>query len=383
MRRRGRSCASTLNTRLRPYRNRVQAASARLVRGALTLLGLLAALDGRAIVFLATDDPAHNTSAPTGAWAGSGWEFQGYWQAMLGTVIASNLFLTANHGGGTVGDPFHYRGVAYPTLAVFRDPGSDLAIWKVCGTFAAAAPLFSRTNETGRDFVVFGRGLTRGEPVRYTNGTAVVERGWRWSATGSGLAWGVNRVSGRVSVPQATPGELLEATFDADGGSEECALAGGDSGGAWFLLEDGQWQLAGITFAVDGPYNYTDSGAGFHASLLDARGFFVGGEGQWQTVRPSPRPQPSASYATRLAPRLAWVQGVIDTESASAEPVGLETADTVAGAYAVADAAIDPAARTVTLPLPTGNRFYRLRSCRAVRVTGVAVAEGTLRLSYE
>ena len=51
-------------------------------------------------------DPTADTTAPTGALAGSGWQDEGNFGGELGTAIAPNYFITAAHIGGNVGDSF-------------------------------------------------------------------------------------------------------------------------------------------------------------------------------------------------------------------------------------------------------------------------------------
>lgn len=55
-------------------------------------------------------------------YANSGWQYEGQFGSFLGTVIASNYFITAKHIGGSVGDTFVFSGVNYTTTAVFPDP---------------------------------------------------------------------------------------------------------------------------------------------------------------------------------------------------------------------------------------------------------------------
>jgi len=85
--------------------------------------GLVVAAPSKAVILYGTDDPSINTTAPTGELAGSGWQYEGLFSGFMGTVIASNYFLTANHIGGNVGEFFFFNGNLYTTTAVFRDSG--------------------------------------------------------------------------------------------------------------------------------------------------------------------------------------------------------------------------------------------------------------------
>src|SRR5580693_5424744 len=86
-----------------------------------------------AVILYGTGDPSANTTAPTGTLAGSGWQYEGQFGSFLGTIIASNYFVTAKHIGGNVGQSFIFNGATYTTTAVFPDPSSDLQIWQVSG----------------------------------------------------------------------------------------------------------------------------------------------------------------------------------------------------------------------------------------------------------
>src|SRR5450432_3510206 len=82
----------------------------------------------QAIIFYSTGDPSYNSSAPTGALANSGWQWEGNWQGYCGTPIAPQFFISAAHVGGTVGQPFVFNGVSYTTVASFPDSQTDLII---------------------------------------------------------------------------------------------------------------------------------------------------------------------------------------------------------------------------------------------------------------
>src|ERR1043166_439651 len=112
----------------------------RLLLGILLWAFLPGPMRTRAVIFIASGDPAFNSAKPTGSLANSGWDLQGLWGSFLGTPIAPRYFITASHVGGNVGDTFSFRGVSYITTAVFKDPATDLQIFRVSGTFPAFAP---------------------------------------------------------------------------------------------------------------------------------------------------------------------------------------------------------------------------------------------------
>src|SRR5258708_6232648 len=110
-------------------------------------------------------DAAFNTTPPTGSLADSGWQYEGQWGGVLGTAIAPQYFIAAQHVGGLVGDAFVFQGVTYKTTAYWNDPSSDLRVWKVDSVFPLWAPLYSLSDEPCKSFVVIGRGTKRGEHI--------------------------------------------------------------------------------------------------------------------------------------------------------------------------------------------------------------------------
>lgn len=257
-----------------------------------------------AVIFYSTGDPSYNTNAPGGALTNSGWQYQGTWSTFSGTVISSNAFITAKHVGGAVGDLFTFRGVHYAATASYESPEADLRIWRVAGQFPAFAPLYTRGNENGKALVVFGRGTQRGPEVRINNRL----KGWQWGLGDAVQRWGKNSVSGILQGPTEI-GEVLRAGFNA-GGHNEVTLSAGDSGGAVFIRDGRIWKLAGINYGVDGPYNTTNSGAGFDAAIFNSRGLYVpdGGTG-WQPF--SGKPITGNFYATRISSHVAWINSVL------------------------------------------------------------------------
>lgn len=354
-------------------------------------VGIAGTFPSEAVIFYATDDAAFNTTAPGGGLAGSGWELEGKWLGFLGTPIAPSYFITAKHLGGSVGDSFSLGDVTYITTAKFDDPDSDLRIWRVCGAFSAFAVLYTSRDEVGNNLVVFGRGTQRGAAV---NGPALLGqelKGWQW-ATYDGLKrWGENKVDSVVN-GNGNPlfggavsgvGEVLKATFDASGGPNEAHLSNGDSGGGVFIKDGPNWKLAGINYGVDGPYNFTSSGAGFDASLFDQGGLYHGGEGKWALTPDLPINQPGAFYATRISSHVDWINSVISQPAGGDTTPSLLVADAVSGPYAAHPAAVITAVdRTVVVPLPDRNQFYRMVACQSLRIASIVIQGDKLSFNY-
>lgn len=258
-------------------------------------LFVVSTLPSDAVTLLNTADPTANTNAPTGALAGSGWQYEGQFGPFLGTAISPHHFLTVKHIG-VASNVFVYEGINYTVTGYIDDPGSELRIFEVLETLPSYAPLYSRTDELNRGLVVIGRGTERGDPV-YEQGRL---SGWSWGQTDMVQRWGENRVSDAY-------GYILFAAFDQNGGLNEAHLSSGDSGGAVFINDAGIWKLAGISFSVDGPFSTTPTGVGFNATLFDVRGFYdCAGR-----LISGATPIPSGFYALRVSAQLPWIQSVI------------------------------------------------------------------------
>ena len=274
-----------------------------------TLIGMLSPLASAvAVILYGTADPSANTTAPTGTLAGSGWQYEGQFGSFLGTVVASNYFVTAKHIGGSVGQTFIFAGANYTTTRVFPDSSSDLQIWQVSGTFPSHAQIYTAVagSEPNDDLVVFGRGTQRGNPVDVGSDSHL--GGWLWGTSDGVQRWGTNVIGSIATDP--IYGKLLRVPFDANAGPNEGHLSAGDSGGAVFVFNTNSsaWELAGINLAVDGPFSTSSSGANpFDAAMFDTTGLFAqDDQGNWLAA-----PNPSAFYATEVAAHKGFIESVI------------------------------------------------------------------------
>jgi hypothetical protein len=262
-----------------------------------------------AVLFQATGDPSYNTTAPAGTLTNSGWQYQGLWLNFLGTPIAPQFFIAADHIGGTTNDVFLFNGRTYHPVAAFKTFDSDLTIWQVRETFPIYAPLYSSWDETNKPLVVFGRGTQRGAPVVVSGQT----NGWFWGASDGVERWGENDVAAITNLGVGV-GDMLRVVFDGTAGSNECHLSDGDSSGGVFIQEDGIWKLAGINHGVDGEFRNTVNSTAFTAALMDRRGLFQQAgpnPTDWASIG-GPQPVPSAFYSTRISVNLDWIYSVID-----------------------------------------------------------------------
>lgn len=279
------------------------------------------------LIFFDTGDPTHNREvAPGGAWGNSGWQFQGEYKDFLGTMISPRHFITAIHLGlgettfvhkaffsGEASDRVYHINPNFNSGAGFKDlPGTDLRIFEVYGDFPAYAPLFTASNEVGKDVVLMGRGRPRGVPVTLMSQT----RGWRWGPIDLKARWGTNKVDSTSTIPSR--GEMLITDFDDLAGTDECHAASGDSGGALFIEDAGTWKLAGIMYAVDGRYDTNTicgDGSDFSAAMFNARDFYLGEDNancdDWTKIRVSNDLDESRTYSSRISDSASAIQTTI------------------------------------------------------------------------
>lgn len=184
------------------------------------------------------------------------YELQGHFRGFLGTPIDDTHFITAQHIGILITDTITFNSGpnagTYTVSSWDDDPGSDLRIVAINETFTSWPPLFGSPDESMRTAIIFGRG---GAPNAVIS---VFDELKGWSAAGGDgqISWGRNVVSGTLGPDQ------IFARFESNGLPEEAGLSAGDSGGAWFVQDaQGLTRLAGISYAVTGPFQFDVSGS--------------------------------------------------------------------------------------------------------------------------
>jgi len=299
-----------------------------------------------AIIFYATADLNHNTTAPTGALANSGWQWVGTWGGFQATAVGPSHILAAKHVGGAVGEGFTLNGVTYTATAFFDHPTSDLRLWKIQGTLPSWAPLYRLPDENGKAIVVFGRGVTRGPEVR-VNG---VLKGWQFGPGDGRLRWGRNVIMD-VLPNVAGWGSVLAAKFDAPGVENEAFFTVGDSSGPAFIQDGATWRLAGLGAYVDGFYATSDAGPAFTAAIFDLNGLYVGrSEGPWTAISFFNNVR-GAFYLTRISSNLAWIDATLAADSGS--PIAPAITQSPADQTATAGATVTFSITATGTPAPT------------------------------
>ena len=194
-----------------------------------------------------------------------GWAETGSWQVGVGVAVAPSYFLTAQHLGGTAGQPFVLNGRT--SAASFTDiTGSDLRLVKITGTFPAYAPLYrgAAGSEAGQAISMIGFGRYAHGSALVTNGT---QSGWNWGAA-AGKNFAMNTAAGAVTVAGS---QLIDYSFDPISGRSEGIYAAGDSGGGTFKVTR-LTCLAGINFAVTNFYSQPLAPNPLQASIFNGSG---------------------------------------------------------------------------------------------------------------
>ncbi|WP_346330588.1 PEP-CTERM sorting domain-containing protein [Prosthecobacter sp. SYSU 5D2] len=269
----------------------------------------------RGIILYDTGDALVNTTAPAGMYADSGWSYQGMYGDFLGTMIAPQYFITADHIGVSAvptftsvesGSIYTIDAAANAGIGFWQVGDTDLRIYKINESFSAYAPLYMGELEAGMDLVVYGRGGPRGAEVELGGDL----KGWYHTGADGVVRWGANEVDGITTI---SGNEYLRASFSPVLGQNEATLSVGDSGGAVFVNDGGVWKLAGINYGVDGFFdtnNVTGDGLEFEAALFDRGGFYQGSDGAgW--AGPLPDGSAGSFYASRISASALEIQGIV------------------------------------------------------------------------
>ncbi len=129
-------------------------------------------------------------------------------------------------------------------------------------SLAHYAEPYDRTDEVDQEIVIGGFGDGRGVSLD-TGGTIY---GYDWQeTTNTTLRFGTNKIEDTEDdLLDGYTSDIINADFDGlpEPGSTlyECTIAGHDSGGAWLIDDGGEWKVAGLSRAVEIPYEQGHAG---------------------------------------------------------------------------------------------------------------------------
>ncbi len=226
------------------------------------LATLAVGLPAHGITLYSTGAPSSHTTAPTGSFSNSGWNYEVQFVAgipEIGTAIGPHAFITASHTVPTPGTTVNYAGNTYTVanVATTAIANREATVVTVSGgTLPYWAPIYSTTTDgsvVGKTSISFGNGSPGAAiTVSTSRGTEGTLRGWQWGPDNGVQSWGTNVIN-NVFTDTSTPAnnEYLQTTFDQNGLPDESTLSGGDSGGGTFVKgPDGVWKLAGVNSSV-------------------------------------------------------------------------------------------------------------------------------------
>jgi len=245
-------------------------------------------------------------------------EFRGF----LGTPIDPTHFITAQHIGIDPSDTITFAGGpnvgTYAIAGWADDPGSDLRVVTIVGTFQDWVSLNGSGYEANKTATIFGRGGAPGLEIFV--GSEL--KGWSAAPADGAISWGRNVVTGTLNTNQ------IYARFEINGLPTEAGLTAGDSGGPWFAADgQGLMRLVGISFGATGPYQLDVAGApngsAFEAALFDLGGLWVGAPGNAVFIPENPVNVPGVGVASRISDRIGWISTLIDLSTEDTDRDGI------------------------------------------------------------
>jgi hypothetical protein len=234
------------------------------IRWAIALAGVCALQHQAAGVIRHPSDDADSVAGPdpavVGLWNHTVTTQNGIEQRYASAVaIGPNHAITTRHQGGGTNATITFGGLPYSVAQVTDIGNTDLRVVRL--TFGSNpanlgewVDVFDGNDAAVADFTVGGFGVARGGNLTTLNGTY----GYGWgTAPAASPQWGRNRieaVQNNVVVGAFTSDTLL-ADFDRAGHASaidtEATLSDYDSGGGWFVLNSGDWQVRALSAYLD------------------------------------------------------------------------------------------------------------------------------------
>jgi hypothetical protein len=212
------------------------------------VLTLLGAASARALVI---DSGQPNTTPPPD---GSPWSHVGRVDGPTGVYLGNGWVLTAAHVPST---STNFGGVDYPPVpgsdVILENPDeslADLRLFRIDPSPSLGIlDIRASTPPNNTAVTLIGRGVPGGVTTTWTHEGTPYE-GWEWGVAGGTMRWGTNRVAGTANIGTLT----IMTSFTESPGmgytTHEAQGTTGDSGGAVFAQNGGDWELAGVMLAI-------------------------------------------------------------------------------------------------------------------------------------
>jgi len=206
-----------------------------------------------AAVIIDSGDGTGNTTAPS---PDPGWDHVGARGSLTAVYLDNGWVISSDHG---FSDDVVLGGVTYTLV-----PGSEVQVINGDGSDAdlllfaitpepplPPLPIASSTPSNGASVIAIGYGKNRGPQISCNPPGPGSYDGYDWAA-GRTKRWGTNFVEDfDTIVLNGRTTDAFGSIFDEAGSTHEGQAATGDSGGAAFVWNGSQWELAGVLFAVN------------------------------------------------------------------------------------------------------------------------------------
>jgi len=161
-------------------------------------------------------------------------------------AVSSNCIITTRHQAGGVGTSVEIGGHTYSVEQVWNCGTADLRVAKLHdANLTNFVPLYINTDEASKAIVTGGYGKGRG--------SILDGYGYTWAGSSNQTQrWGQNTIDyNGIGGGGGYISDVIAADFDGYGEPDaqqyEAALAEWDSGGGWFISDNNQWKVAGLS----------------------------------------------------------------------------------------------------------------------------------------
>jgi hypothetical protein len=209
-----------------------------------------------------TDDQAASEATPTDTYSGFNWggihEYNVNGAGKTLTAVDPYWLVSSRHSPLSAGQTFTTDGTTYTIQEVVANPdGADLSLIRVDHALPVWYELYAGSVSTGganqTEVLLIGTGHA-GSVTDINNNPLNPYDSYTYDETTTRQRrWGTNNIDATESASSAYgTHDTLRANFILDDTTYEAGTADHDSGGGWFVDDDGTWRLVGVTWAIGG-----------------------------------------------------------------------------------------------------------------------------------